>query len=286
MRKLFNILFVLMVFVASFFLTGCDNSDDYMPDSKPTPVPTDKEVVFNIGVYSAPSQSVTSERAVIQRAEYITLADKQMKYVSSENDCYMYSGTFNVNELNAIIAKGYAKLVYPGDTNSSTYLGKEFFTMALDRLATAGTTSSVVKFSLNTSLDRLYSSVTIDGQTPVGFVPTISKNGFVGLVLNGNTVIATVPSEAGSVTSYGYWIITVDGPNGSKPLDSKSGCLSVSVMGNNQANISITEKGAKQLTLGYTYKVSLRSVTVYNQAGESMTLSGANTITYTYNGTF
>ncbi len=286
MRKLFNILFVLMAFAATFFLTGCDNNDDYMPGSKPTPVPTDKEVVFNIGVYSAPTPAVTSERADIQRADYITLADKQMKYVSTdENNCFMYTGTFNVGELEAIKAKGYAKLVYPV-TNASTYLGGDFFELALSKLATPGTKSTVIKFSLTTGLDSLYSSVTVDGQTPVGFVPTISKNGFVGLVLNGNTVIATVPSEAGSVTSYGYWIITVDGPNGSKTLDSTSGCLNVSVMGNNQANISITEKGAKQLTLGYTYKVSLRSVTVYNQAGETMTLSGANTITYTYNGTF
>ena len=175
---------------------------DVYINGDPTPIPTDKKAVFNIGVYSAPAQADTSERAVIKPADYIILAGKQMEYVptANENNCYMYSGTFSTDELSSIIARGYAKLVYPlDDTNSSTYLGKEFFELALNKLATVGTTNTNVKFFLNTGLDALLdgSDFTIDNNKLDGFEGVVSKDGLVDLSLSGDKVVAYIPEEIG-----------------------------------------------------------------------------------------
>ncbi len=272
MKKLFKLFLLFTFAVTSFFLTGCDNNDDYNHWKHTN---ESNSVLLKVGI---PVNAPMSARAASNRN--VIIAGVPFKYVESVSGVDYYSGYIP----RSVIYQAVNALRFQFDSQIF-YVETNFFKVALSTVGSGSQPSASLSF------DQEYRLLKAESNGVEVEKPVISKDepkpvdGFVQLSINGDTVTAVVPSELGNVTKYYSWEIRLTSNKSRNSRILYSGqypdMYKITSEGNNFF-FTITEAGKSNLEANTTYIGSLVSVVVYtDKSGESpLVLTSNNTIYY------
>ncbi|MBQ2592663.1 MAG: hypothetical protein II567_05205 [Candidatus Riflebacteria bacterium] len=272
MKKLFKLFLLFTFAVTSFFLTGCNNNDDYNHWQHTN---ESNSVLLKVGI---PVNAPMSARAASNRN--VIIAGVPFKYVESVSGVDYFSGFIP----RSVIYQAVNALRFQFDSQIF-YVETNFFKVALSTVGSGSQPNASLSF------DQEYRLLKAESNGVEVEKPVISKDepkpvdGFVQLSINGDTVTAVVPSELGNVTKYYSWEIRLTSNKSRNSRILYSGqypdMYKITSEGNNFF-FTITEAGKSNLEANTTYIGSLVSVVVYtDKSGESpLVLTSNNTIYY------
>jgi hypothetical protein len=272
MKKLFKLFLLFTFAVTSFFLTGCNNNDDYNHWQHTN---ESNSVLLKVGI---PVNAPMSARAASNRN--VIIAGVPFKYVESVSGVDYFSGYIP----RSVIYQAVSALRFQFDSQIF-YVETNFFKVALSTVGSGSQPSASLSF------DQEYRLLKAESNGVEVEKPVISKDepkpvdGFVQLSIKGDTVTAVVPSELGNVTKYYSWEIRLTSNKSRNSRILYSGqypdMYKITSEGNNFF-FTITEAGKSNLEANTTYIGSLVSVVVYtDKSGENpLVLTSNNTIYY------
>ena len=272
MKKLYKLFLLLTFAVTSFFLTGCNNNDDYNHWKNTN---ESNSVLLKVGI---PVNAPMSARAASTRN--IVIAGVPFKYIESISGIDYFSGYIP----RTVIYQAANALRFQFDSQIF-YVETNFFKVALSTVGSGSQPNALLSF------DQEYRLIKAESNGVEVEKPVISReepkpaDGLVQLSIKGDTVTAVVPSELGNVTKYYSWEIrlTSNKSKNSKILYSGQypDMYKITSEGNNFF-FTITESGKSNLDANTTYIGTLDSVVVYtDKYGEKpLTLTSNNTIYY------
>ncbi len=272
MKKLFKLFLLFTFAVTSFFLTGCNNNDDYN-NWKHTN--ESNSVLLKVGI---PVNAPMAARAASNRN--VIIAGVPFKYIESVSGVDYFSGYIP----RSVIYQAVNALRFQFDSQIF-YVETNFFKVALSTVGSGSQPNASLSF------DQEYRLLKAESNGVEVEKPVISKDepkpvdGFVQLSINGDTVTAVVPSELGNVTKYYSWELRLTSNKSRNSRILYSGqypdMYKITSEGNNFF-FTITEAGKSNLDANTTYIGSLVSVVVHtDKSGENpLVLTSNNTIYY------
>ena len=272
MKKLFKLFLLFTFAITSFFLTGCNNNDDYSQWQRNSET---NSVLLKVGI---PVNAMMEGRAVTNRS--VVVAGVPFKYSESISGVDYFLGYIP----RSVIYQAVSALKFQIDS-TVFYVENNFFRVALSTVTSGSQPSALLTF------DQEYNVLKAENNGVEVEKPLISKeepkpaDGLVQLSINGDTVTAVVPSELGNVTSYYSWEIRLTSTKSKNSRILYSGqyqdMYKITSEGNNFF-FTLTEKGKASLDSSTTYMGNLESVVVYtDKSGEKpLNLASNNTIYY------
>ena len=272
MKKLFKLFLLFTFAITSFFLTGCNNNDDYNYWKNTN---ESNSVLLSVGI---PVNALNTVRASSNRN--VIIAGVPFQYKESISGIDYFSGYIP----RSIIYQALSALKFQIDSQIF-YVESNFFKVALSTVSSSGQPTAQLTF------DQEYRITKAESNGVEVEKPVITKeepkpaDGLVQLSINGDTITAVVPSELGNVTSYYSWELRLTSNKSKNHRILYSGQYSdmytITSNGNNFF-FTLTEKGKAQLNPSTTYIGNLISVVVYtDKSGENpLTLTSNNTIYY------
>ena len=275
-NKIFKLLLAFVFLTSTFFISGCNNNDDYDHWKKETDM---SSLLIKVGI---PATYATSERAASVQKN-VTLGGITLAFVENYNGLDYYSNYIPRNIVNNSLTALKLQIEH-----NVFYIDSNFFKVALSNVSKGSQPTALISFDQMfkvLSAEMNGSSVEIpsvwsENPDPE---PTSSKN--ISLSRNGDTITAAVPKELGNVTSYYSWEIKFTPTNNSNSTTIHSGqykdMYRLSQDGNN-FYFTITENGKSNLEANTTYAATLESVVVYTDkyGVEPLSLTSDNTIMY------
>ena len=273
MSKLSKLFLLFAFVVTSFFITGCNNSDDYSEWQRNTVA---NSVLLRIGI---PSIAVTEVRASGSNRTVI-IAGVPFQYTETASGLDYFIGyisrTAIYQALNALKFQIDSKILY---------VESNFFKVVLSTGTNGSQPNALLTF------DQEFKVLKAESNGKEVEKPTVTENepkqvdGFVQLSLSGDTVTAVVPSELGNVTSYYSWELrlTSNKAKHSKILYSGQYPEMYKITSDgNKFFFTLTETGKSNLDANTTYIGILDSVVVYtDKYGEkALTLTSNDSIYY------
>ena len=272
MKKLFKLFLLFTFAITSFFLTGCNNNDDYNYWKNTN---ESNSVLLKVGI---PVNAIKNGRAATSRN--IIIAGVPFQYIESISGLDYFAGYIP----RSIIYQAVSALKFQFDSQIF-YVESNFFKVALSTVSSGGQPSALLTF------DQEYRILKAESNGVEVEKPVITQDeprtadGLVQLSINGDTITAVVPSELGNVTSYYSWELRLTSNKSRNTRILYSGQYSdmykITSSGNNFF-FTITEAGKAQLNNSTTYIGNLISVVVYtDKSGDKpLTLTSNNTIYY------
>ena len=272
MKKLFKLFLLFTFAITSFFLTGCNNNDDYdyWKNTNET-----NSVLLRVGI---PVNALRNGRAAVDRS--VVIAGVPFKYTDSASGVDYFSGYIP----RSVIYQALNYLKFQIDSQVF-YVESNFFKVALSTVSKGGQPNALLSF------DQEYRILKAESNGVEVEKPVISQeepkaaDGLVDLSINGDTITAVVPSELGNVTSYYSWELRLTSNKSRNSRIMYSGQYSdmytITSSGNNFF-FTITPTGKANLDSNTTYIGNLISVVVYtDKSGDKpLTLTSNNTIYY------
>ncbi|MBR4569298.1 MAG: hypothetical protein IKO19_01335 [Candidatus Riflebacteria bacterium] len=272
MKKLFKLFLLFTFAITSFFLTGCNNNDDYdyWKNTNET-----NSVLLRVGI---PVNALRNGRAAVDRS--VVIAGVPFKYTDSASGVDYFSGYIP----RSVIYQALNYLKFQIDSQIF-YVESNFFKVALSTVSSGGQPNALLSF------DQEYRVLKAESNGVEVEKPVISQeepkaaDGLVELSINGDTITAVVPSEFGNVTRYYSWELRLTSNKSRNSRIMYSGQYSdmytITSSGNNFF-FTITPTGKTNLDSNTTYIGNLVSVVVYtDKSGDKpLTLTSNNTIYY------
>ena len=272
MKKLFKLFLLFTFAVTSFFLTGCNNNDDYDYWKNTN---ESNSVLLKVGI---PVNAPMSGRAASNRN--VVIAGVPFNYTDSVSGVDYYSGYIS----RSLIYQALNYLKFQIDSQVF-YVENNFFKVALSTVSKGSQPTALLSF------DQDYKIIKAESNGVEVEKPVVTKeepkpaDGLVNLSISGDTITAVVPSELGNVTSYYSWELKLSSSNSSTSKILYSGQYSdmytITSSGNN-FYFTITPTGKANLKSYTTYIGNLVSAVVYtDKSGEKpLTLTSNDTIYY------
>ncbi len=273
MNKLFKFLLVFTFFTTAFFLTGCDNSDDYPKWRKSYET---NSLLLKIGIPA----SYTNDRAASSEKR-IVIAGVPFSFIESIGGLDYYSAYIPkdiINNSSVVIKFEIGNMVFYVDAN--------FFKAAIVNASSGSQPNATLTF------DQTYNILTAENNGKAVEKPSITNEDptptpgeFVKLSINGDTVTAVIPSSLGNITSIYSWELrlTSNKSRNSKILYSgqHADMYTISHEGRN-VFFTITPRGKSNLESDVTYIAKLDSAVVYTdkQGDKPIHLTSSDTIYY------
>ena len=273
MKKLFKLFLVITFAVTSFFITGCNNNDDYSQWKRHYET---NSVLLRLGI---PSNTVTEVRAAASDRN-VTINGIPFSYVETISGIDFYSGYIPQSIINQAVSALKVQI-----NTKIFYIESNFFKVALSTVQSGTQPNAMLTF------DQDFQVLNAESNGKAVEKPAIYNeepqpiDGLVKLSISGDTVTAVIPSEFGNVTSYYSWEIRL---TSSKSRNSRiiysgqySDMYKITSDGNN-FYFTLTEKGKSSLKAGTTYIGTLNSVVVYTDKSSEkpLTLTSNDTIYY------
>ncbi len=272
MKKLFKLFLLFTFAITSFFLTGCNNNDDYDYWKNEN---ESNSVLLKVGI---PATAISTVRATINRN--VIIAGVPFQYIESISGVDYFSGYIP----RSLIYQAINALKFQIDSRIF-YVESNFFKVALSTVPHGGQPNALLSF------DQEYRILKAESNGVEVEKPVISQDepkpvdGLVQLSIKGDTITAVVPSELGNVTSYYSWELRLTSNKSRNSRIMYSGQYSdmytITSSGNNFF-FTITPTGKANLDSNTTYIGNLVSVVVYtDKSGDKpLTLTSNNTIYY------
>ena len=272
MKKLFKLFLLFTFAITSFFLTGCNNNDDYDYWKNTN---ESNSVLLRVGI---PENALRNGRAAIARS--VIIAGVPFNYTDSASGVDYFSGYIP----RSVIYQALSYLKFQIDSQVF-YVENNFFKVALSTVSKGGQPTALLSFDQDYKLIKAESNG-IEVEKPV-----VTKeepkpaDGLIKLSISGDTITAVVPSELGNVTSYYSWELKLSSSKSSTSKILYSGQYSdmynITSSGNN-FYFTITPTGKANLKSYTTYIGNLVSAVVYtDKSGEKpLTLTSNDTIYY------
>ena len=272
MKKLFKLFLLFTFAITSFFLTGCNNNDDYDYWKNTN---ESNSVLLRVGI---PENALRNGRAAIARS--VIIAGVPFNYTDSASGVDYFSGYIP----RSVIYQALNYLKFQIDSQVF-YVENNFFKVALSTVSKGSQPTALLSFDQDYKLIKAESNG-IEVEKPV-----VTKeepkpaDGLIKLSISGDTITAVVPSELGNVTSYYSWELKLSSSKSSTSKILYSGQYSdmynITSSGNN-FYFTITPTGKANLKSYTTYIGNLVSAVVYTDksGGNPLTLTSNDTIYY------